>query len=474
MRFMHFDRWGQPKGDGTLHGVITAKRSRGTDGTDTLTLTLAGDTVEQGDMIAYHDSRGRLCEHSVGVPETVRADAIPVTTVTCDSSLAELQLKGIPYLKTTGGAQGMLATILDGTRWTLGTVQANGATTATIELKDSNTLAALQEIANTFDLEITTERAMSADRMRITGRTVHLKARSGDITGRRVSYGKDLKEIRRTLSATRPITRLYVYGKSAAGVDEGTDGRATISSVNDGKPYLDADPTLLDLYGRPGPDGEMLPADGFVEYSDIDDPNELLRLGKGELAKRSQPKVTYEASATTLQKAGMGVDGIDLGDTIQVVDTTFPTPLRLEARVLKIEEDLLDDAGATSLTFGNITDTLTSQSKKVQNTVQKLWSGSGAWDDAANLSGGYLDGVIAGINTQMNKTGGYTYLIPGEGLYVYDKPKREDGSDRDATMAIQIGGGYFRIANSRKSDGTWAWRTMGTGAGLVCSPRMRG
>ena len=56
------------------------------------------------------------------------------------------------------------------------------------------------------------------------------------------------------------------------------------------------------------------------------------------------------------------------------------------------------------------------------------------------------------------------YIISdqGDGIITYDKPDPEE-----ATMAIQILGGSFRIANSKGPDGEWQWRTFGDGNGFI-------
>ena len=57
--------------------------------------------------------------------------------------------------------------------------------------------------------------------------------------------------------------------------------------------------------------------------------------------------------------------------------------------------------------------------------------------------------LIDRINQIMNATGGYTYLKPGQGIYVYDKPE-----DQNPTQCIHIGGGYWRIATTKNRTGT--------------------
>lgn len=466
MRFIHLDPLGNQKGDGTVHQVWSAKRTMQTDGTSTLTL-IAGSILDKDDRILYQDDQGEWHEHIVDKPDTSRAESQPVNTYECQSSLTEIAGKTLVNPTLTGGAQGLLTQALAGTGWTVGTIQSNGVNTATLDLDKPNALEMVQEIANQFDLEIQPVITVSEDGTRIASRTVNLLAAIGVDVGREFTYGRDLVSVRRTIGSDHPITRLYVYGKTATGSDGEEGSQATIESVNNGKPYIDAPDDVLQQWGRRGADGSRQPYEGVIEYSEVDDPATLLRLGKAQLTKQSKPTVVYEADVVSLNKGGMNTDNVRLGDTVRITDPTVAGGLYLKGRVLKIEEDLLAGAAGTTITLGTLTDKLTTTTAKVTNTVQQLWQGKSAWDDAANLTGGYLDGVINGLNSKMNATGGYTYLVPGQGIFVYDKPLRADGSDRDATMVIQIGGGGFRIANSRKTDGTWNWRTMGTGAGLV-------
>ena len=69
--------------------------------------------------------------------------------------------------------------------------------------------------------------------------------------------------------------------------------------------------------------------------------------------------------------------------------------------------------------------------------------------------------LIDRINQIMNATGGYTYLKPGQGIYVYDKPE-----DQNPTQCIHIGGGYWRIADHKKPNGDWDFRALANGKGV--------
>lgn len=468
MRFLHMDAAGNPIGDGQLHDVYKAVRSQDTDGTDTLEITCA-DTLQVDDLIAYQTRDGLWAEHQVVKADETRADSTAYGTYTCESSLQNIAGKSYNSVQYRGGAATMLTSVLADTPWTVGRVETNGVLNATVEGEDTNAYEMVETIANAFDLEIETTVRPNAAGTRIETRTVSLLARRGSDVGRTFRYGKDLTQVRRTIGGTHPVTRLYVYGKKAQGENGEEGAPAGIESVNNGKPYIDADANLLATWGRIGADGTRQPYENRITYSDTEDPNTLLRLGKAQLTKWATPTVTYEADVVMLGRGGYDADNARVGDTVRIIDPTIGNGLRLEGRILKIETSLLDGPASTVITLGSIIQPITKQNQLIQNTVQQLWQGKDAWDDAATLTGDYLNHVIDGLNRQMNATGGYTYLTPNEGVIVYDKPR-----DQNPSMAIQIGGGYFRIANERNSDGTWKWRTMGTGAGLVADTLVAG
>ena len=135
---------------------------------------------------------------------------------------------------------------------------------------------------------------------------------------------------------------------------------------------------------------------------------------------------------------------------MQIIDTSFTTPLRLEGRILQIEEDLAGSLADTKITLGNIRQSYTQRLAAQQQALDKLVSSSGAWNSAAGGTGPYMKDLIDRINQIMNATGGYTYLKPGQGIYVYDKPE-----DQNPTQCIHIGGGYWRIADHKKANGDW-------------------
>lgn len=466
MRYMIFDRWGNPLGD--LPYVIKAIRTRATDGTDTLDITTIGE-INKDERIAFKDSMGRWAEYLCQSTQTARAAGMPVTVAYCTGSIAELSRTYIEDKRNrNANAKACLAKALEGTRWAVGTVETGTITgTADLAFYHCTVLEAVQKTADTYGLEVQTEVQPDPTGNRIGRRIIHLVEHRGSAnTTKRFEYGKDLTQIKRDIDSGDVITRLYGWGK---GIEQTNDqGEATggysrkisFADVNHGKPYVQDDQALAN-WGIPGPDGTRHHSEASVDFPDCEDPKELLTLTKNALKTRATPVVSYTADVTALGQAGLSAEGTDVGDSVQIIDTSFATPLRLEGRILQIEEDLAGRLADTKITLGNIRQSYTQRLAAQQQALDKLVSNSGAWNSAAGGTGPYMKDLIDRINQIMNATGGYTYLKPGQGIYVYDKPE-----DQNPTQCIHIGGGYWRIADHKKANGDWDFRSLANGKGL--------
>lgn len=466
MRYMIFDRWGNPLGD--LPYAIKAIRTRATDGTDTLDITTIGE-INKDERIAFKDSMGRWAEYLCQSTQTARAAGMPVTVAYCTGSIAELSRTYIEDKRNrNANAKACLAKALEGTRWAVGTVETGTITgTANLAFYHCTVLEAIQKTADTYGLEVQTEYQPDPTGNRIGRRIIHLVEHRGTAnTTKRFEYGKDLTQIKRDIDSGDVITRLYGWGK---GIEQTNDqGEATggyshkisFADVNNGKPYVQDDQALAN-WGIPGPDGTRHHSEASVDFPDCEDPKELLTLTKNALKTRATPVVSYTADVTALGQAGYDPEGADVGDSVQIIDTSFATPLRLEGRILQIEEDLAGSLADTKITLGNIRQSYTQRLAAQQQALDKLVSNSGAWNSAAGGTGPYMKDLIDRINQIMNATGGYTYLKPGQGIYVYDKPE-----DQNPTQCIHIGGGYWRIADHKKANGDWDFRSLANGKGL--------
>ena len=466
MRYMIFDRWGNPLGD--LPYAIKAIRTRATDGTDTLDITTIGE-INKDERIVFKDSLNRWAEYLCQSTQTARAAGMPVTVAYCTGSIAELSRTYIEDKRNrNANAKACLAKALEGTRWAVGTVETGTLTgTADLSFYHCTVLEAIQKTADTYGLEVQTEVQPDPTGNRIGRRIIPLVEHRGSAnTTKRFEYGKDLTQIKRDIDSGDVITRLYGWGK---GIEQTNDqGEATggysrkisFADVNNGKPYVQDDQALAN-WGIPGPDGTRHHSEASVDFPDCEDPQELLNLTKAALKTRTTPTVSYTADVTALGQAGYDPEGTDVGDSVQIIDTSFTNPLRLEGRILQIEEDLAGSLAETKITLGNIRQSYTQRLAAQQQALDKLVSNSGAWNSAAGGTGPYMKDLIDRINQIMNATGGYTYLKPGQGIYVYDKPE-----DQNPTQCIHIGGGYWRIADHRKANGDWDFRSLANGKGI--------
>lgn len=463
---MIFDRWGNPLGD--LPYAIKAIRTRATDGTDTLDVTTIGE-INKDERIVFKDSMGRWAEYVCQSTQTARAAGMPVTVAYCAGGIAELSRTYIEDKRNrNANAKACLAKALEGTRWTVGTVETGTITgTADLAFYHCTVLEAVQKTADTYGLEVQTEYQPDPTGNRIGQRIIHLVEHRGSTnTTKRFEYGKDLTQIKRDIDAGDVITRLYGWGKGIEQTNE--EGEATggygrkisFADVNNGKPYVQDDQALAN-WGIVGADGTRHHSEASVDFPDCEDPKELLNLTKAALKTRTTPVVSYTADVTALGQAGYDPEGTDVGDSVQIIDTSFTAPLRLEGRILQIEEDLAGSLADTKITLGNIRQTYTQRMAAQQQALDKLVSNSGAWNSAAGGTGPYMKDLIDRINQIMNATGGYTYLKPGQGIYVYDKPE-----DQNPTQCIHIGGGYWRIADHKKPNGDWDFRALANGKGI--------
>lgn len=388
MRFACFDRWNNPKPD--ITGITTAKWTTGVDGTRALDLTAIGETtMGKGDRIAFTDPRGRLQEVIVVSPEHRRDEGRIATSLICKGGIQELDDTFITDKRNRAAtARQCLAKALEGTRWSVGTVDDTGTTTD-LSFYHTSALEAVTDIADRFGLEITCSYLMDERHLKITGRAVNLVKAQGDqspANPRRFEYGHDLKGITRTVDATGVKTRLYGYGKGLPATDEegnqtgGYGRRIDFADINDGKPYVE-DHDATRLWGIPRPDG-IQPAEGMYENGDCEDKQQLLAETRSELARRCAPTVSYEADVLTLARNGMNTRGVALGDRVLLVDTTFTPNLRLSGRVLQLEEDLLDPA-STTVTIGNIIQRFTASNRSAEQRLDRVAAESAAWSAAS-------------------------------------------------------------------------------------------
>ena len=174
----------------------------------------------------------------------------------------------------------------------------------------------------------------------------------------------------------------------------------------------------------------------------------------------TRPKVTYAVDVLQIAREGIDMQGVSLGDAVQIVDRKLGG-LRTTARVLEMTVDELSGK-SVALTLGDMREglsslfgTISAQLATVRDTVQVMNGGTFATAD-------YLSNLLGRLNTQINGTGGYTYITEGDGIRCYDTAVTDPAVGAEATAVVEIKGGTIRIANTKTAQGAWEWKTVFT------------
>lgn len=445
MRLWVTDRWEVFKGP--IKTLFECIDTREVNGENSLSITCLA-VLEKGDRIVWQDKKGRWRENIVDGVTEERASAGIVYTYYCPSS-AQVELSG-DYLEdkrpldTTASVA--MSSALSASRWTVGTVDNLGQNGT--NFYHTNAWAAIHDVADTWGGELEFEIAVSGSK--VTARRVHLRERVGTDTGKRFTYTKDLVSVTREVDEGNVCTALYGYGKAPENTDEegnltgGYERKLTFGDVNGGQNWV-GDADALARWGRPDGNGGKAHVFGDVEFEDCEDQSELLTLTKEELKSRCTPTVSYEVDAISLARAGEGFEGADEGDTVTIIDKVYDPPLRVQARITKVEEDQLVDGKAT-YTIGNfqtVGEILAAQksniSKATSNLKQTITNAVNASNSAASSMWGanltqtqaYLEAFASGkADSAQQEAKDYTDDIADE----LDTALKEYAANGDSTL----------------------------------------
>ena len=431
--------------------------------------------LKQGYRLVWADRLGEVHEHVCQDPKGLHAGGETVYTDTAINSICETYGDYIEDKRPYGyGFLKALNVCLEPTRWTAGTVDQPGTVDKGLTFYHTNSRESLKSILECGG-ELETEIGVSGGK--VASRKVGIRSHRGAKGGhRRFTYTKDLASVSRT-EHYGAITACYGYGK---GIETDTGGygrKLTFGDINNGKNYVE-DATALKLYGRPDGRGGHAHVFGQYENPNCEDAATLLAETRAYFNSRKEPGVTYEADVVDLVQFGRDWEGVAVGDDVQIVDTCFSPALRCEGRVTKLVTDEL--GGAMRVTLGNVTETITDMLLAQQQKVSSLSKRSSNWDVAASTPPSYLQQVMDSMNAQFNLAGNsYIHTSFERGLIFGSVPLDADGrSTTGDGMAMQLCSQGFRIASGCKADGSWDWRTFGTGKGFfaefICFGTMLG
>lgn len=206
----------------------------------------------------------------------------------------------------TGSAGSALFQLLQGSGWTVGTVDVVGVYDLFTE--KLSLLANIQKVQEIWDGFLLWDSV---------AKTVSLRAETWqNYTGFQVRYAKNLKHITRTTNNDL-ITRLYPFGQ-----DE-----LTISAVNGGIIHIDNFSFTSRIYT------------GIYQDQNISDPTELRDKATKLLDKLCQPRHSYRVNMVDLRTLpGYTHENFALGDMLDVVDEELGINIR--ARLMRYKYDV--------------------------------------------------------------------------------------------------------------------------------------
>lgn len=346
-----------------------------------------------------------------------------------------------------------LGGILEGSRWQLGVIQS--AHSATSNYYYVSRLEAFWDFIEKWNVEFKLRMVYSDGA--VIARYVDIYDQLSADYGKWYEYGDQLLTVEKEEDRQGVYTALIGRGKGEETEAGGFGRRILFSdvewSIAGGDPV--DKPMLQDYVELPSATAQYgysdgTPRIGIVEFEDITDPALLLEATYQTLLANCRPQVQF--------KAGVDEKGLsELGETVAIIRDDLN--IRYKTRVYKLRRNFLDQMDK-EFTFGDkLTTTQGERSVQINKDLKK--------QEAQTIS--WLEVVNAAMMSMFWNEDGYNYTfaadneygLPG-GFYSFNAP-----IDANPTKCIYMGAGMLAIANSKLPDGSWNFRTWGTGDGFT-------
>lgn len=220
----------------------------------------------------------------------------------------------------------------------------------------------------------------------------------GSVSDQVIEFGVNLLELTEYISAEDVFTVLIPLGAEQEDSEGNSTGRLTISSVNNGRDYIE-DATAVSLFGRIWK---------VQEWDDVTVAGNLLTKGTEALQSGIEMAVSLSIKAVDMHLLNVDTSRIKLGDQVRVV--SLPHKLDKYFLCSKISYDLVNPENTVytlGLTFASMTDKMVSQQKSAQNTtsaIQSAAKSAGASAQKANETVQQVERVIAQIPSEYVKS----------------------------------------------------------------------
>ena len=419
--------------------------------------TVYSELIEKASYIGHKDYSDNRIFHLYKIDHVTKTSTTDVKIVGVHTFFDDMESDG--YIKdfrpTNRELVGVLTTILDGSRWQLGTVNIQRRYTGNFYYVTRK--EAISKLIEATQIEI--KPRLEFSRGKITGRYLDVFTRLGGRNGKVFVHGRDLLTVSEKKSQGAIYTAVVGRGKGEETDTGGYGRRITFKDVvwtksrgnavdkPAGQEYVEI-PAMTELYGF---EKGTKPRIKIVEFQDETDKEKLLRLSYEWLEKNSRMQVEYSAKV-------LNVGNLELGDTVGIFNPKLG--IKYETRVFKVKRNLVDN----KLTEFGIGDKVTTS--PFSRTIELAKEMKNFQDDTVY----WLDKIRERLSDKLINEDGYNYDLKADneykvpaGYYSFDKP-----IDQNPTKVVYMGAGKIAIANSKKPTGEWNWKTFldGTGATL--------
>ena len=212
-----------------------------------------------------------------------------------------------------------------------------------------------------------------------------------------------------------------------------------------GQEYIEI-PSATALYGYA--DGK--PRIGFVEFNDVEDPAELLRLTYEYAKTHSRPMVQFKSTVFDDRR-------ISLYEVVRIKNPILN--IAYKTRVFKSKRSFLLPA-KQEIEFGE---------QLIKSQAQQMADVNRAAEKEKMAQEGYITSVAKSLTDKWLNEDGYNYLLSAKneyhlpaGYYSFNAP-----IDQNPTKMVGISAGKLVISDTKNPDDSWDIRTFGTGDGFT-------
>ncbi|MGL5693727.1 MAG: phage tail spike protein [Peptostreptococcaceae bacterium] len=289
----------------------------------TLSNTEMANDIQVGNYVAFKDED---CYKIFQIKEVQELHTEQIEkSVYCEGACLELLNEVLrPMTINSANLKQFLNTVLSGTSWSTGMIDVSLNKVINLEISDyENVYKIMQEtVIEKFGGELRFR--VEIENNRIISKNIDVFAKRGRVTNHRFEYGVNLTSVEKIVDSSELVTALIGVGKDNLSFKD--------VEAND-KPKNQDFIISEDAYNRWNNNGSHIMG---VFNCESESSQELLKLTRDELQRRSEPKITYNLEVELLG------DDVSLGDEVFVIDNEFIPPLHLSARVSVLDKSKTD------------------------------------------------------------------------------------------------------------------------------------